>query len=190
MGSSSPRRHELLRRYGLEFDFYSPDIDEVQFAGEAVRSFGLRMVYEKAKKGCHQHGDAIILAGDTIVYHDHQVLGKPIDREDAQRILFRLSGQWHQVYSAYILYDAQSGKYIDACLCTSVKFKALSSEWIEWYTGIEEPMDKAGAYSIQGLGTVMVEEIRGSYNTVVGFPIEDIFWHLLNEKWIEISNEK
>ncbi len=187
LASSSPRRHELLKRYSLEFESYAPDIDETQLRNEEVKTYGLRMAYEKAAVGRQNFPDSIILAGDTIVYHEQQVLGKPKDVEDAHRILNRLSGQWHEVYSTYMLLDTRSGKSINEYVCTSVKFKPLPPEWIQWYASTEEPMDKAGAYSIQGLGTVMVEKIQGSYNTVVGFPIEDIFWYLLHEKWIEFK---
>ena len=187
LASSSPRRHQLLTRYGLAFDSYAPDIDERQWEKEAVERYGLRMAYQKALTGRQQFSDSIILAGDTTVYYDQQILGKPVDVEDVHRILTRLSGQVHEVYSAYTLLDALSGNYINECTSTVVTFKPLSAEWIQWYAETGEPMDKAGAYSIQGLGSVMVEKIEGSYNTVVGFPIEDIFWHLLKEKWIEIQ---
>lgn len=187
LASSSPRRHELLKRYGLAFDSCDPDIDEKLLRGESVQAYGLRIAYEKAVVGSSYFSDSIVVAGDTTVYHNQQVLGKPGDPQDACSILTRLSGQRHQVYSAYVLLDARSGVHIEASLCTEVQFKRLPSNWVRWYVGTGESLDKAGAYSIQGLGTVMVEKIQGSFNNVVGFPIEDIFWHFLEQGWIELS---
>ncbi|MBF0287523.1 MAG: septum formation protein Maf [SAR324 cluster bacterium] len=189
LASSSPRRHELLKRYGLQFESYSPDIDETQRDEEDVATFGLRMAHEKAFAAKPFFPESIILAGDTIVYYDQQILGKPVDHKDAAEILNTLSEQRHEVYSAYILLDARSGHYIDQSVCTHVQFKPLSQEWIAWYIATGEPMDKAGAYSIQGIGTVMVEKIDGSYNNVVGFPIESIFWHLIDTGWVQFSKK-
>lgn len=185
LASSSPRRHELLKRYGFTFDSISPNIDETQKTGEGVKQYGKRIAREKAYSVQNQCEDLIILSGDTIVYFDRQILGKPEDQEDAKQILRKLSGQQHEVYSAYALLDTKSGKCIEGIVATSVQFKSLSEDWINFYTNTDEPMDKAGAYSIQGVGSVMVEKINGSYNNVVGYPIEEIFWHILDQKWIE-----
>ena len=187
LASASPRRHELLKRYGFTFESCTPDIDEATQQGESVQAYGQRMAYEKALAGSSLFPKSIIVAGDTSVFHNQQVLGKPRDAQHAYNILESMSGEQHQVYSAYVLLDAQSGKCIEASHCTEVKFKRFSANWIRWYVATGEPLDKAGAYSIQGLGTVMVEKIQGSYNNVVGFPIEDIFWHLLAQGWIEFS---
>ncbi len=187
LASSSPRRHELLKRYDLKFESYSPDICETQTEAEDVGAYGLRLAHEKASVAKPFFPNSIILAGDTSVYHDQKILGKPNDKQDAREMLSTLSGQKHAVYSAYILLDASSGHYIDQSICTHVQFKPLSEEWISWYIETGEPMDKAGAYSIQGIGTVMVERIDGSYNNVVGFPIEEIFWHLIKAGWVQFS---
>ncbi len=185
LASSSPRRHELLKRYGLTFDSCTPDVDEARRQGESVQAYGLRIAHEKAVAGSSFFPDSIIISGDTTVFHNQQVLGKPRDAQHACTILKKLNGQQHQVYSAYVLLDAQSGGHIEASHRTDVKFKRFSTNWIRWYVATGEPLDKAGAYSIQGIGTVMVEKIRGSYNNVVGFPIEDIFWHFFAQGWIE-----
>lgn len=187
LASSSPRRHELLKRYGFTFDSISPNIDETQQVGENVQQYGERIAREKASSVQSQFQDSIILSGDTIVYFDQQILGKPEDREEAKQILRKLSGQQHEVYSAYALLDTKSEHCIEGIVATSVQFKTLSDDWINFYTNTDEPMDKAGAYSIQGVGSVMVEKINGSYNNVVGYPIEEIFWHMLDQKWIGFS---
>lgn len=187
LASSSPRRQELLQRYGLSFATCSPNTDETQKPQEEVQAYGRRVSYEKALVGARQYPKAVILAGDTTVYHEDEILGKPLDEKEACEMLQRLSGQQHKVYSSYTLLDACSHQLIEATVCTEVKFKTLSADWIRWYAMTGEPMDKAGAYSIQGLGTVMVAEIQGSYNNVVGFPIENIFWHLVQERWITLS---
>ena len=187
LASSSPRRQALLKRYGLEFAVCSPNIDESQKPSESVQTYAKRMAYEKAQVGAAHTPEAIVLAGDTTVYFKNEVLGKPSDAKEAQEMLQRLSGQQHEVYSSYALLDARSNQAIESTPCTRVTFKTLPADWIRWYTTTGEPMDKAGAYSIQGLGAVMVEKIDGSYNNVVGLPIEEIFWHLLQQGWIALN---
>lgn len=187
LASSSPRRQALLQRYGLEFVVCSPHIDESQNASESVQAYVKRMASEKAQVGAQRCPKAIVLAGDTAVYFNQEVLGKPRDAQEVHEMLQRLSGQQHEVYSSYALLDARSNQAIEATSCTRVTFKSLPAAWIRWYATTGEPMDKAGAYSIQGLGAVMVEKIEGSYNNVVGFPIEEVFWHLLQEGWIALG---
>ncbi len=187
LASSSPRRHELLQRYGIQFEGCSPDIDEAVLQNEEVTAYVLRLSYEKAIAAKPKFADSIILAGDTSVFYNQQILGKPKDAAEAILMLEALSDQLHLVYSAYTILDALSGHYIQDFVATEVQFAVLSSEWIRWYVETGDAMDKAGAYSFQGIGTVMVEEIKGSYNNVIGFPIEKIFWHLIREGWLKFS---
>lgn len=188
LASSSPRRQDFLNGLGLTFDCQSPDIDESQLPGEPVRDFCIRVSHEKAQAVAPSFPNSIVLAGDTTVLHQDRILGKPKDVQDAFDMLSSMSGSKHVVYSGYILLDAANGNYFDECVETHVQFKTLTSEWIKWYVETGEPMDKAGSYSIQGLGTTMVDSIQGSYNNVVGFPIENIFQHLLSESWVSFSS--
>ncbi|MGK5091816.1 Maf family protein [Deltaproteobacteria bacterium TL4] len=188
LASSSPRRQDFLRRYGLQFECFSPDINESQHSGEAVSGYVLRVAVDKAQSETSRFLNHIILAGDTIVYHDHEILGKPQNKEDAHRMLHRLSNQSHTVFSAYAILDTRTRQLISNVVSTQVTFRSLTAECVHWYVNTTEPMDKAGAYSIQGLGALLIDSIQGSYNSVVGFPIEQILAHLLEKGWIVYSS--
>ena len=122
--------------------------------------------------------------GDTVVVHQGQVLGKPRDTTHAAQMLTRLSGQAHRVITAYALLDADSGVQRAGTVETRVVFRSLSPQWVRWYSAQTESKDKAGAYGIQGLGGAMVAGIEGSYTNVVGFPIEAVFWDLVELGWV------
>lgn len=184
LASSSPRRQEFLRRYQLEFDCHSPQVDESQKTNEPVEEYVKRIAMDKAQNAEESFPNAIILAGDTIVFLNRQILGKPENAEHARQMLQQLSGQSHTVYSAYVILDSSSKKVISEVTQTEVFFQSLTSECIQLYVQTKEPMDKAGAYSIQGMGAMLVASIKGSYNSVVGFPVEQILPHLIQEGWI------
>lgn len=184
LASSSPRRQEFLRRYNLQYKTCIPDIDESKKSEESVEDFVKRMSLEKAMDVYNECPESIILAGDTIVFHNQRVLGKPKDMEQAYQMLQQLSGQTHSVYSGYAIVDGNTKQSIVDVLHTKVTFQKLSEKLMHWYIRTGEPMDKAGSYSIQGIGTMLVESIEGSYNNVVGFPIECILGHLLQQGWI------
>ncbi len=131
----------------------------------------------------------IILAGDTIVFFDDNILGKPENGEHAYSMLQQLSGNTHQVFSGFSILNKDSSEEITDVICTEVRFQKLDAEMIEWYVNSGEPFGKAGAYSIQGLGTILVESISGSYNNVVGFPIEKIIPHLTANAWISFAGK-
>ncbi|PMG31853.1 septum formation protein Maf [Shewanella sp. 10N.286.52.C2] len=177
LASTSPRRKELLAQAGFSdagfsFKQVAPDIDESHIAGESAADFVLRLAKEKAAAGlalCTEIDDAKVLGSDTIVVLGEQILGKPVDRQDAQAILASLSGQTHQVMTAVAVTD---GTTTLTRLCqTAVTFCELSAQTIEAYIDTQEPMDKAGAYGIQGLGGCFVQAITGSYSAVVGLPL-------------------
>ena len=178
LASSSPRRQMLLKNYGLQLECRSPKIDETTRKNEAAKNFVKRMATEKARavqRGCSELPEnVIILAGDTIVFFDNMILGKPETAEHARSMLRQLSGQTHQVYSGFSILDTISRDEITEVVCTEVRFQKLRHDLLEWYVNSGETFGKAGAYSIQGLGTILVESISGSYNNVVGFPIECI----------------
>ena len=182
LASSSPRRHELLLAAGLEHSIRSPDIAEHQQIGESPQDFVQRLAKEKANAVACQKGD-VVLAADTIVCLRGEVLGKPADREDAARMLRRLSGETHLVLTgicirAYGVGDPSGSRQIIDLAQTEVSFCKISESEIDEYVLSGEPLDKAGAYAIQGLASKFIESIRGSYHNVVGLPISLVYRHL------------
>ena len=193
LASSSPRRKELLKKFNLEFDCFSPHIDEIPFKNEQAENFVKRMAIEKGRK-IHQTclnlaQDVIILAGDTIVFFNGQILGKPESASHAKSMLNKLNGNLHSVLSGYSILDSVSGNEISDVVCTKVKFQKVPPDLIEWYISTGEPLGKAGAYSIQGQGLILIESIAGSYNNVVGFPIEYIIPSMSDNGWISFSEK-
>jgi|TARA_B110000305_G_C19343290_1_gene590301 septum formation protein len=184
----------FLKKYGLKFVCYSPKIDETPHKNEAAKRFVKRMSSEKAseiqKSFPELPHDVIILAGDTIVFFDDKILGKPESAEHAYTMLEQLSGQTHQVFSGFSILNKDSGEEITDVICTEVRFQKLDDEMLEWYVNSGEAFGKAGAYSIQGLGAILVESISGSYNNVVGFPIERIIPHLTANAWISFAEKE
>lgn len=179
LASASPRRAELLAQIGVRFTVAVSDIDETPLAGEAPADYVSRMA--RGKAGAVAAGaDAgqVVLAADTTVVIDGDVLGKPRDHLDGLAMLARLSGRTHEVMTAVCLQcgDEQS----EALVTTRVTFITLDRELCEAYLATGEPADKAGAYGIQGLGAVLVESIDGSYSNVVGLPLAET-WRLLTE---------
>ena len=194
LASSSPRRQMLLKKFGLKFDYHSPNIDETPHKNEDAKNFVRRM---SSKKACEVQRsfpklphDVIILAGDTIVFFDNNILGKPENGEHAYSMLKQLSGKTHQVFSGFSILNKDSSEEITDVICTEVSFQILDNEMIEWYVNTGEAYGKAGAYSIQGLGAILVESISGSYNNVVGFPIERIIPHLMANAWISFAEKE
>jgi septum formation protein len=166
LASTSPRRRELLVLLGIPFRAVAPvGVDESPLDGESPLELVRRLAVEKAGS---VDGDPV-LAADTVVELDGEVLGKPVDADDARRMLGRLSGRTHLVHTAVA---ARSGEHIELeVVTTSVGFVPLSAEAIDWYVSTGEPLDKAGAYAIQGRGGVFVETIEGSVSNVVGLPL-------------------
>jgi len=194
LASSSPRRKMFLEKYDLQFDCHSPNINETPMSNEIAKNFVKRMANEKAqniKQKFYNHSkDIIVLAGDTIVFFEGKILGKPENQIHAETMLYQLSGETHQVFSGFSILDSQSERILSNVVCTEVKFLNLNKKKLEWYVNSGEPFGKAGSYSIQGLGSILVESISGSYNNVVGFPIENIFPHLINIGCISFGAKK
>lgn len=179
LASASPRRAELLRRLGLSFDVVPSRVPEVLLAGEAPESHAERLSEEKATAVALHRPDALVLAGDTVVVLDEEVLGKPQDADEAVAMLTSLAGRTHQVVSGLAL-SFPRGHQTSGHLATMVTFRSFDEAFARRYVATGEPMDKAGAYGIQGLGSALVEEIRGDYHTVMGLPIP-LFLALLEE---------
>jgi septum formation protein len=168
LASASPRRAELLRAAGIEFDVMAADVDEAMVAEESPDDYVRRMAVTKADAVKPRAGGRPVLAADTIVVVDHHVLGKPVDADDAKRMLSLLSGREHIVMTAVHLQQTRVES-------TVVEFAPLKQAEIDWYVATGEPMDKAGAYAIQGLASRFVTRIDGSYSNVVGLPVAAVY---------------
>lgn len=184
LASASPRRHEMLERFGLTFVTVAPRVDETALPAESPAGHVARLAACKAEVARREYPGHVILAGDTVVVQGGDILGKPRDPDEAARMLTRLSGAAHRVLSAYCLLDAASGAALARTVETQVTFRRLPPEWIRWYSRLDEAQDKAGAYGIQGVGGAMVESLTGSYTNVVGLPIESVVWDLLEQGWL------
>jgi len=171
LASQSPRRQQLLRQLGLDFEVVDAAIEESRRPAERPDGFVRRMAREKAGAAALNHPDDWILAADTIVVRDGRVLGKPENPAAARRMLASLAGRWHRVLTAFTLKHAALGlefTELDAC---RVKLAALDISTITAYVAGGEPLDKAGAYALQGVGGAFVEAIDGCPTTVIGLPL-------------------
>ncbi|NVJ06661.1 septum formation inhibitor Maf [Myxococcus sp. AM001] len=168
LASASPRRRELLSQLDLRFTVSAADIDETPHTGEAAEAYVGRLAREKARVVASRHPGAWVLAADTTVALGAELLGKPRDAEEAQAMLARLSGRTHDVYTGVAL----AGRHEEALVVrTRVTFRALSAGEMAWYAHSGEPLDKAGAYAIQGRGGFLVASVEGSTSNVVGLPL-------------------
>ncbi|MFK8017340.1 MAG: nucleoside triphosphate pyrophosphatase [Gammaproteobacteria bacterium] len=169
LASASPRRADLLRQIGVAFDVVPAAIDERQRDRESPQPYVERMAREKAAKVAACHGDAVVLAADTSVVVDDEVLGKPEDAQAAARMLGALSGREHDVITAVAI---SAGSVLrEVVTCTRVAMREIAQHEMHRYWQSGEPSDKAGGYAIQGLGAVFVRAIHGSYSGVVGLPL-------------------
>jgi septum formation protein len=175
LASASPRRRELLSAAGLDHQVRIPQVDETQFSGEEPVDYVQRLAREKAS-AINSGRDDIILAADTVVCLQKEVFGKPSDPADAVRMLRRLRGRAHWVFTGVCLRSAQR-EIVDVA-GTEVFFDELTDHEIIDYVDTGEPLDKAGAYAIQGLASKFVREIRGCYQNVVGLPVSRVYRHL------------
>jgi septum formation protein len=187
LASKSPRRYELLKQVGLDFDVIPSGIEEDYIKGESPRKHVLRLAEAKALDVGNQHPDRWVIAADTIVYVDHSILGKPKSREEAKKMLRRLSGKEHRVLTGFSVHHLGRGKGDREAVQTSVKVKKLTQAEMEWYVETGEPFDKAGGYAVQGIGSFMIESIKGSYTNVVGLPICELIQMLSRLGAVRIS---
>lgn len=172
LASGSPRRRELLTQIGVPFLPLISEIDESVQPGESAQGYVERLAREKAAAGLatlERTSDAVVLGADTAVVLDGRILGKPANREDALQTLAALSGRTHQVVTAVALTNAQ--RLASKVVVSEVSFRVLQPAEIETYWNSGEPRDKAGSYAIQGLASVFVSHLQGSYSAVVGLPL-------------------
>lgn len=177
LASRSPRRAELLAAAGFVFDVVPADIDETRWPGEPPDRYVVRMAREKAlavRRAAARAGAEPVLAADTAVVVDGRVLGKPGDAGEAAEMLRALSGRTHEVMTGLAL-AGSDGRLTAECVVSRVTFATLSEPEVEWYVTTGEPMDKAGAYAVQGLASRFIERVEGSYTNVVGLPIASVY---------------
>lgn len=175
LASQSPRRAEILTAVGWEFEAIAAGIDETRFRGEDAVSYVKRLARTKAETVAKQTGTGLVLGADTTVVIDQEILGQPVDDEDARRMLRLLSGNWHEVLTGIALVQAGQSHATSAHETTRVLFSEMSADQIDWYVATGEPKGKAGAYAIQGKGALFIKEIRGDYFNVVGLPVRLVF---------------
>ncbi len=186
LASQSPRRRQLLGELGYELRVLPADIDESPLPGESPVELVGRLAREKAEASRQRavaekvmDADGLLVAADTIVWHDGVALGKPADAADAARMLAELSGKTHHVSTGccVIALDGENRAVATRCFVETcdVEFWPLNEAQVEAYVATGEPMDKAGAYGIQGLGRVLIKDIHGDYYTVVGLPVSRLY---------------
>lgn len=172
LASASPRRRELLRQLGVPHEVLVVEVDETPLPGELPAALAQRLAAAKAVAGRRRAaGTRPVLGSDTVVEAHGQILGKPVDRGDALRMLALLAGGEHRVVTAVAVAEPGAGRLLTAVSETVVRMRAITPEEAAAYWGTGEPAGKAGAYAIQGLGAVFIEQIRGSYSGVMGLPL-------------------
>ena len=187
LASGSPRRGQLLEQIGVRFRLVPAPVVETRATAEAPEHYVRRLAMEKARDGHSQHaatGDRPTLGADTAVVLADRVLGKPRDAEDAVGMLTRLSGQEHRVLTAVALKSA--AREVSCVQESRVRFRRLSLAECRRYVATGEPMDKAGAYAVQGLAAVFIERLEGSYSGVMGLPLFET-WQMLVEFGVDVD---
>lgn len=180
LASSSPRRKDLLLHIGLEFEIDPSNYEEDMSLKLEPKELAEYLSLEKAKDVAQRHKDSIIISADTIVVVEGEVFGKPKTPERARYMLEKLSNKAHSVITAFAIIDTETNKQISKSVETKVYFKNLSEEEINNYIASGEPLDKGGAYAIQGLAGLFVEKIEGDYFNIVGLPIMPLAQELKN----------
>lgn len=198
LASTSPRRQQLVREIGFDFDVVKPETDETEEKGESPRKMVERFATEKALaafekvKLTGETSGVLISADTTVVSPDRKkVLNKPLSEADAKKMLRTISGREHEVLTGYVIFSFADGKikkWHSEIVSTKVKIRKLATREIDDYVASGEPMDKAGSYAAQGIGMSLIEGIRGSYTNVVGLPMAELLQDLekkfgMKPKW-------
>lgn len=174
LASTSPRRKELLAKTGLQFEAISSDYEEDMTLPLPPDELVKFLSKGKAESVGKSYDDAIVIGGDTFIYFSGNVLGKPHTPERAKEMLNMLSGNEHSVFTGFTIIDTRNGKIVSEAIEAKIKFKNLTDQEIDEYIATEEPLTRAGAYAIQTVGNTFVEKINGDYDSIVGFPTNDV----------------
>jgi len=174
LASASPRRKEILGKTGLKFSVDAGDYKEDMDLALKPRQLARFLSSEKARAVAVKYASALVIAADTFIVFQGSLLGKPHTREEARRMLSLLNGRQHSVLTGFTVIDTLTGKKLSRSVETKVFFKKMTGQEIESYVKTGEPLDKAGAYAIQGLGAVLVKKIEGDYFNVMGLPLSSL----------------
>ena len=174
LASASPRRKEILGKTGLKFSVDAGDYKEDMDLALKPRQLARFLSSEKARAVAVKYASALVIAADTFIVFQGSLLGKPHTREEARRMLTLLNGRQHSVLTGFTVIDTRTGKKLSRSVETKVFFKKMTGQEIESYVKTGEPLDKAGAYAIQGLGAVLVKKIEGDYFNVIGLPVASL----------------
>ncbi|MDL2258208.1 Maf family protein [Eubacteriales bacterium OttesenSCG-928-K08] len=185
LASQSPRRREVLKLMGLDFEVIVSNVEENAPENLSPEKLVCALALQKAQAVYLMHPEDCVIGADTIVFIDEKVIGKPADDMDAKRILNLLQGRTHEVYTGLAVLSS-TGRDVQAER-TKVVFAPMSQEEIDWYVSTGEPGDKAGAYGVQGLGSLFVEKVEGNYFNVIGMPVP-LLYKMLNGAGIKVLN--
>jgi len=174
LASQSPRRQRLLEAAGLHFRVIPSQVKESNFEALPPAAYAKTLAEAKAKDVALKHPDSWVIGADSIVVIEGVILEKPVSISDARRMMGLLNGNTHQVLTGYAIFHAGDSRVFSDVEITEVTFKRMTDEEMEWYIQTPEPYDKAGGYAIQGLGSFMVRQIKGSYTNVVGLPVCEV----------------
>ena len=184
LASASPRRQELLRSVGLKFKIIPAHVNENYLAGESPRQHVKRLSIDKAIIIARKYPEAWVLGADTIVVIDGLILGKPKNEVQARKMLQKLSGRAHKVFTGFTIAHVAAEVYQTKVIQSAVQFKTISPKEMDWYVSYDEPYDKAGGYAVQGKGAYFIQSIRGSYTNVIGLPLCEVLEELKKLKAI------
>ena len=185
LASKSPRRAELLTAAGWQFKAVAANIDETRHDGEEAVAYVRRLAQTKAEKVAQQFPHDLVLGADTTVVVGAEILEQPGDAATAKWMLNLLSGKWHQVLTGVALVRVGDARLTVAHEVTQVRFAELSAAEIDWYVSTGEPLDKAGAYGIQGRAAPFIEEIQGDYFNIVGLPMR-LVYNLIRKNFTQV----
>jgi septum formation protein len=178
LASASPRRQDMLRSVGLKFKIIPAHVNENCLAGESPRQHVKRLASDKAMVIAKKYPEAWVLGADTIVVIDGIILGKPENKIQARKMLRKLSGREHKVFTGFTIAHVAAEIYRTKVIQSAVQFKTISPQEMEWYAASDEPYDKAGGYAVQGQGAYFIRSIRGSYTNVIGLPLCEVLEEL------------
>jgi len=192
LASASPRRRELIGQLGVEYIVRTSGADETPLPDETPQAHTTRLAQAKAEAVAREFADRWVLGADTAVVIDGLLLGKPVDEQDAFRMLRLISGRWHTVVTGICVMHRAAGRRHVHCEESAVFIRPLTDTQIRAYVATGEPLDKAGAYAIQGVGAGLVQKVRGSYTNVVGLPLAEfaILWEQIHGEDVLVKAKK
>jgi septum formation protein len=190
LASASPRRAELLSNLHLQFEVVPSSVDEWPYQGEPIADYTIALARAKVTSVVTCFSSSFVLGADTVVVTDNEILGKPSGQADARRMLEMLSGKWHSVITGVVVRNMDSGIETAGHEVTRVSFTRLTDQDIGWYLSTGEPLDKAGAYAIQGGAALFIDQILGSYSNVVGLPVQLVYRLLLDAGYPPVGEHR